>query len=72
MTLTRDANDATTVSVRDEGVGLPAGFDLKSGERLGMRLINAFTKQLAATIEVKRRAPGTEFVLSVPTVRGSS
>ena len=72
VTLTRDANDATTVSVRDEGVGLPAGFDLKSGERLGMRLINAFTKQLAATIEVKRRAPGTEFVLSVPTVRGSS
>ena len=60
------ADDTTTISVRDEGVGLPAGFDIRSGQRLGMRLVNAFTAQLAAKLDVKRREPGTEFVLSVP------
>lgn len=64
----RGADDTTVVSVRDEGVGLPPDFDIKSGQRLGMRLINAFTAQLMANLDVKRRAPGTEFVLSVPAI----
>ena len=62
----RDANHTTRVSVRDEGVGLPADFDLKAGKRLGMRLIKAFTTQLAGELEIKRRTPGSEFVLTVP------
>jgi len=62
----RGENETTSVSVRDEGVGLPPGFDLKSGQRLGMRLVNAFITQLSATLEVQRRQPGTEFVLSIP------
>lgn len=66
--VTSDKDAAIVVSVRDEGIGLPPDFDLKSGRRLGMRLINAFTAQLAATLDVKRRKPGTEFVLSVPVV----
>jgi two-component sensor histidine kinase len=67
VTVARGTDDAIIISVRDEGVGLPADFDMKSGKRLGMRLISAFTSQLRATLDVKRRAPGTEFVLSVPT-----
>jgi two-component sensor histidine kinase len=62
----RGADDITVVSVRDEGIGLPADFDIKSGARLGQRLINAYTAQLKATLEIKRHAPGTEFILSVP------
>jgi two-component sensor histidine kinase len=31
-----------------------------------MKLVNAFTTQLRATLDVKRHSPGTEFVLSVP------
>jgi two-component sensor histidine kinase len=59
-------SETTSVSVRDEGVGLPPGFDIKSGQRLGMRLVNAFITQLSATLAVQRRDPGTEFVLSIP------
>ena len=66
--VSRSSDGTTIVSVRDEGVGLPPDFDLKSGKRLGMRLINAFTAQLKATLDIKRREPGTEFVLSVPPV----
>lgn len=54
------------LTVRDEGVGLPADFDLKAGRRLGMRLVNAFTKQLRGELQVKPRSPGTEFVVTIP------
>ena len=66
MKVSRIEDDAIIISVRDEGAGLPPDFDIKSGKRLGMRLINAFTAQLTAKLDVKRHAPGTEFILSVP------
>jgi two-component sensor histidine kinase len=53
------------ISVRDEGVGLPPGFDMKSG-RLGMRLIRAFATQLQGDLQFVRKNPGTEFVLKFP------
>jgi two-component sensor histidine kinase len=66
LSVARGADHTIVVSVRDEGVGLPPDFDIKSGPRLGMKLVNAFTTQLRATLDVKRHSPGTEFVLSVP------
>jgi two-component sensor histidine kinase len=65
VTLSR-SGESTKLTVRDEGVGLPADFDLKSGRRLGMRLVNAFTKQLHGDLQIVRRNPGTEFVLAIP------
>jgi two-component sensor histidine kinase len=67
VTVVRDPHDAMIVSVRDEGVGLPQDFDMNTGRGLGMRLIRAFTTQLAGELEVKRRTPGAEFVLTVPS-----
>jgi two-component sensor histidine kinase len=64
VTLLRKAS-SIVLTVRDEGVGLPADFDLKSGRRLGMRLVNAFTKQLQGDLQVVRRNPGTEFVVTI-------
>jgi two-component sensor histidine kinase len=64
----RGPDDITVISVRDEGIGLPADFDINSAKRLGMRLVNSFTAQLKATLEIKRHTPGTEFILSVPGV----
>jgi two-component sensor histidine kinase len=51
--------------VRDEGVGLPPHFDQKS-ERLGMRLVKSFAQQLKGDLQVLRKEPGTEFVLTFP------
>lgn len=67
VTLSRKAEGGTLVSVRDEGVGLPANFDVKTGRRLGLRLVKAFTEQLRGELEVVRREPGTEFAVTVPT-----
>jgi len=33
---------------------------------LGMRIITAFVKQLAGTLETHARNPGTEFVITIP------
>jgi hypothetical protein len=35
--------------------------------RQGLRLVKAFTEQLRGELEVVRREPGTEFVVTVPT-----
>src|SRR5205085_833481 len=53
-----------TLSVRDEGIGLPQGMDETTSGGLGMRLIAAFTRQLNGTVDVRRHEPGTEFVIS--------
>ena len=66
VTLTRAPGDAVIISVRDDGVGLPATFDIKSARRLGMRLVDAFAQQLQGQLTVLRREPGTEFTLRLP------
>ena len=62
--------DATClVSVRDDGVGLPAGFDPAASKRLGTRLVTALAKQLDATLTQPASAKGTQFTLLVPLER---
>ena len=58
--------DTFSITVRDEGVGLPIDFDLHKAKGLGMRIITAFSKQVNATVKVQSLQPGTEFVLSIP------
>lgn len=57
------------ISVRDRGVGLPADFDIKSGKRLGMRLVTALSSQVKADLQIRRHTPGTEFLLRIPDAR---
>jgi two-component sensor histidine kinase len=58
--------DGLAISVRDEGDGLPADFDLARPKGLGMRIVTAFASQLGATLAIRRHSPGTEFVLTIP------
>src|SRR6516164_797662 len=64
----RDENTAL-ISVRDNGVGLPAGFDLGKSRGLGMRIVAGLSKQLGAAISHRGDVDGTEFVLMVPLQR---
>jgi len=52
--------------VRDDGVGLPPGFEIGKSKGLGMRIVTALAKQLAADVTQHTGADGTEFALSVP------
>jgi two-component system, sensor histidine kinase PdtaS len=69
--LTRPQEDTIIVSVRDEGVGLPPDFDITSGKRLGMRVVAALSQQIKADLQVQRRTPGAEFLLTIPVRRSS-
>lgn len=55
-----------TMSVRDEGIGVPEGFDPKASNGLGMRLVSSFAQQLHGSVAVLRKQPGTEFQVSFP------
>ena len=66
VSLSGGGGGAISITVRDEGVGLPANFELEGGRRLGMRLVTAFTEQLKGKLQVIRREPGTEFVVTIP------
>ncbi|MCK9632130.1 MAG: PAS domain S-box protein [Methanoregula sp.] len=54
------------VVVKDDGVGLPAGFDWRNSESLGLRLVNSLVDQLGGTIE-KGPDPGTMFIITLPS-----
>jgi two-component sensor histidine kinase len=64
--LVRTDKNSVLVSVRDEGVGLPADFNPTTSKRLGMRLINALSKQLDAELTRPVATIGTNFTLLVP------
>jgi two-component sensor histidine kinase len=66
--LLRIDSNFVSVSVRDEGIGLPAGFDPTTSRRLGSRLINALAKQLGADLTRPFSAVGTNFTLRIPLV----
>jgi two-component sensor histidine kinase len=66
VTLSRTPEGVIVISVRDEGIGLPPAFDIKSGRRLGLRLVDSFSQQLQGDLQAVRRNPGTEFVLTIP------
>jgi two-component sensor histidine kinase len=60
---------ALSISVWDEGIGLPAGFDPATSKRLGSRLVSALARQLNAELTRSSGATGTRFTLLVPQER---
>lgn len=67
--LEREPSGAIRLTVRDGGVGLPAGFDWRRSRSLGMRLIHALSGQLGATLAIEPGDPGTRFAIRVPPAR---
>jgi PAS domain S-box-containing protein len=55
----------------DNGAGMPAGFDWKNAESLGLRLVNSLVDQLNGTIE-SRGGEGTTFIITIQQKRESS
>ena len=60
------------MSVRDEGVGLPRGFDPTTSKRLGSRLVNALATQLGAELTRPTSPIGANFTLLVPLAPASA
>jgi two-component sensor histidine kinase/ABC-type amino acid transport substrate-binding protein len=56
-------NEKNILIIKDNGIGLPAEFDLDNILTLGYDLVKALTDQLHGSLEIKRSA-GTEVVLT--------
>jgi PAS domain S-box-containing protein len=50
------------LSVSDNGVGMPAGFDFKSTNTLGLKLVDTLTQQLEGTL-ILDNSGGTKFTI---------
>lgn len=50
--LARD-DDGIVLTIRDNGRGLPSGFDLKATTSHGLRLVNVLARQLKANVEMR-------------------
>ncbi len=51
------------LSIVDDGVGLPAGFDFTTTESMGLFLVNVLARQLGGSVEIQRDS-GTSIRLS--------
>lgn len=52
-----------TLSVSDDGVGMPDGLDLRAPGTLGLQLVRILTEQVGGTIQLDR-GPGTRFSIT--------
>jgi two-component sensor histidine kinase len=66
VTVAATSDDNLSISVRDEGGGLPDGFQMDAGKGLGTRMVRALAEQLGAAVAVVAHDPGVEFILSAP------
>ncbi len=57
--LSSDYNEKYTLTIKDNGIGLPADIDIQKANTLGLQLVTNLVKQLKGTIEVEKRN-GTE------------
>jgi two-component system, sensor histidine kinase PdtaS len=53
------------VEIKDNGAGVPDGFDMESAQSFGLRMIRAFTRELRGKLAV-RNQNGACFMLNIP------
>ena len=58
-------NDQFVLLVRDNGIGLPEGRDLRASPTLGMKLVDALVRQLGGTLEISSNG-GAAFRITWP------
>ncbi|KJU84501.1 sensory transduction histidine kinase [Candidatus Magnetobacterium bavaricum] len=59
------ADQTYTLTIKDNGVGLPEGFDYQKSDTLGLQLVTALTGQLDGTLQIKSE-DGMETVVMFP------
>ena len=61
--------DGATIAIHDNGVGLPAGFDLEATESLGLLIARALSVQVGGTLTMTSARDGTTASFAVRDAR---
>jgi PAS domain S-box-containing protein len=72
VNLARDNEDNCTLTVKDNGIGLPADLTLESDKTMGLYIVGLLTRQLEGKIDIVR-SNGTTFTITFlnPTERNT-
>lgn len=62
----RRAGDRLTITVDDDGAGLPDGFDLDHTDSLGLRIVSTMVRERGGEVQLSALRPGTRARISVP------
>jgi two-component sensor histidine kinase len=62
---THDRDNHATLSVNDDGIGIPENFNFERSDTLGIQLVYLLAGQLGGAVTVQRAAP-TRFVMRFP------
>lgn len=57
-------NDAVSLYVKDDGIGLPEGFELENSPTLGTTLVLSYSEQINSKIDISTGKEGTEYRLT--------
>lgn len=71
VALTRVSQARCTLTVSDDGTGLPHQVDVENPRSVGLQLVQMLSEQIGAEVQV-RRAPGTEFIITFPVAEEQS
>ena len=61
--MSRGVGGEFTLAVRDNGVGLPDGFEVERTDTMGMKILSTLVRQLDGSLSGER-GPGAGFVLT--------
>ncbi|VWX53005.1 histidine kinase dimerization/phosphoacceptor domain -containing protein [Novosphingobium sp. 9U] len=67
--LLEQGDGSVRLEVRDNGAGLPPGFDAAQADSLGLRISRVLSRQLGADYALHDTAPGCRMCLSLPEAR---
>jgi len=65
----RSTEDLIVITIEDDGIGFPAGFDPDQSSGMGFQLLRMFAEQMGGTSEIGNGAEGTRIVLNLPRPR---
>ena len=66
LELLRSDDKMVSISISDDGVGLPSDFNPALTKRLGTRIVQALAGQLGTELKRQESTKGTHYLLFVP------
>lgn len=63
----KDRGDHVLVCIRDEGIGLPNGFEPSKSDGLGMKIVTSLVRQVRGELAMTPRTRGAQFDIKIPS-----